>query len=248
MLTELSLVHCLEVPWQALCLHGMHNWRALLNLFRWVRFYKAEIFEVFRVRGLEVEVCGDVPAELEIVRMCVIVEHFLHSLQLLRLPLCKIVFVCRTAIERQRVVRVLRVLLVEDIIFAVVPVGERGVIRTGLLNRSGRLDNLINFSRGSLALFPAELGLICCRKVHPVWVDNLALLFQIERLLVWLNLRLRQLAVVILAIVRKECLGVRIFHKSICATGHAGALILIPSWQRIDYEQRKRRRISDEWN
>ena len=80
MLAELSLVHCLEMPWQALCLHGVHNWRTFLNLFRWVGFYKAEIFEVFRVGGLEVEVGGDVAAELEIVRVGVIVEQFLHSL------------------------------------------------------------------------------------------------------------------------------------------------------------------------
>ena len=69
-------------------------------------------------------------------------------------------------------------------------------------------------------------------------VDNLAFLFQIERLFVWLNLGLGQLAVVVLAIVREECLGVRIFDESIGAAGHAGTLVLVPSWQRIDYEQR----------
>ena len=246
MFAELSLVHCLEMPWQALCLHGVHDWRAFLNLFRWVGFYKAEIFEVFRVGGLEVEVCGDVAAELEIVRVGVIVEQFLHSLQLFRLPLCKIVFVCRASIERQRVVRVLRVLLMEDIVLAVVPVGERGAVRAGLLNRSRRLNDLIHFPRGPLALLPAELSFVCCREVHPVRVNNLAFLLQIESLFVWLDFRLSQLAVVILAIVREECLGVRIFDESIGAAGHAGTLILVPSWQRIDYEQRKRRRISDE--
>ena len=170
--------------------------------------------------------------------MSVIVEQFLHSLKLLRLPLCKIVFVCRASIEWQRVVRVLRVLLVEDVVLAIVPVGERGVVRASLLNRSRWLDNLIHLPRGSLTLLPAELGFICCREVHSVRVDNLAFFLQVERLLVWLDLSLGQLAVVVLAIVREECLGVRIFHESIGAAGHTSALILISSWQRIDYEQR----------
>ena len=74
-------------------------------------------------------------------------------------------------------------------------------------------------------------------------VNNLALLFQIERLLVWLDLGLGQLAVVILAIVREECLGVRIFDESVGAAGLTGALILIPSRQRIDYEEQRKKMV-----
>ena len=243
MLTELSLIHGLEVARQALCLHGVHDWCAFLNLFRWVRLYEAEIFEVFRVGRLEVEVSRDVAAQFQIVRMGVIVQQFLHSLQLLRLPLRKIVFVCGAAIEWQRVVRVLRVLLVEDVVLAVVPIGERCVVRAGLLDGPRWLNNLIHLPRGSFALLPAELSFICSCEVHPMRVNNLALLFQIERLLVWLDLGLGQLAVVVLAIVREECLGVRIFDESVGAAGLTGALILIPSRQRIDYEEQRKKMV-----
>ena len=168
--------------------------------------------------------------------MSVIIKQFLHSLELCSLPLCKIVFVSWATIERQRVVRVLRVLLVEDIILAVIPIGEWSTIRTRLLDRPRWLNNLIHFTRGSFSFLSAELSFIRCGKVHSVWIDNLALLFQIESLFMRLDLSLHQFAVIILAIVREERFWIRIFNKSISAAGHPCALTLVASWQLINYK------------
>ena len=60
--------------------------------------------------------------------MGVVIKKFLHAFQLLSLSLSEIVFVSGTTVEGQRVVRVLRVFLMEDVILAVVPVGERGMV------------------------------------------------------------------------------------------------------------------------
>ena len=92
-------------------------------------------------------------------------------------------------------------LLMEDIILAVVPVGEGGVVRARLLNRARRLHDLIDFPLRLLALLPPKLAFVRRRQIHSVRVDNLALLLQVERLLVRLHLRLRQLPVVVLPIV-----------------------------------------------
>lgn len=67
-------------------------------------------------------------------------------------------------------------------------------------------------------------------------VDDLALLLQVEGLLVRFDLRLRQLFVVILSIVREESFGVRIAHETVSAASHSRAVVLIPSRQRVVYK------------
>lgn len=99
MLAQLALIDRLEVPRQTVRLNRVHEWRAFLDLFGGVGLDEAEIFEVFRVGRLEVEVGGDVPAQLQLVRVGVTVEQTLQSLQLLRLSLREIVLVGRPAIE-----------------------------------------------------------------------------------------------------------------------------------------------------
>ena len=92
-------------------------------------------------------------------------------------------------------------LLMEDVILAIVPIGERGMIRTCLLNGLLCVDNLSNAGLGTLALITLELGFICCCEVHPVRVDDFGLLLKIEGFLVGLDFSLCQLLMVILAIV-----------------------------------------------
>ena len=121
----------------------------------------------------------------------------------------------------------------EDVVLAVVPVGERCTITASLLNRFGWLYDFINFARGPFTFFPSELGLVCRGEVHPVWVDNLAFFLEIEGLLVGFNFGLGEFRVVVLAIVGEECLGVGVLHKSICASSHSGALVLVPRGQWV---------------
>ena len=63
MATQLLLIDSLEVSWQALCLHGVHNRGALLHALRRVGLLKAEVFECLAVSRCELEVLRDVAAQ-----------------------------------------------------------------------------------------------------------------------------------------------------------------------------------------
>ena len=89
----------------------------------------------------------------------------------------------------------------ENIVLAIVPVRERGLVRAGLLDRPRWLHNFFNFPRSSVAFFASEFSFVCRGEVHLVWVDDLALLLQIKGLFVWFDLRLCELSVIILAII-----------------------------------------------
>ena len=97
---------------------------------------------------------------LELVRVMVLVEHVLKPLQLPLLFLGVSLLVSRITGEGQRVVRILRVLFMENIIFSIVPVGEARVVARGLRDGLGRLDDLVDFGRGALALLPPKLRLV----------------------------------------------------------------------------------------
>ena len=125
--------------------------------------------------------------------------------------------------------------LMEDIVLSIVPVRERRTITAGLLDRLRRLDNLINFALSSLAFLTSEFSFIRSCEVHPVGIDNLAFFLEIKGLFVRFNLSLRQLAVIVLTIVRKERLGIRVLHKSIRASSHSGTLVLVTRGQWIVY-------------
>ena len=73
MLAQLALIDRLKVTWQTVRLNRVNHWRAFLNPFWGVCLDEAEIFEVFRVGRLEVEVRGDVPAQFQLVRVGVTV-------------------------------------------------------------------------------------------------------------------------------------------------------------------------------
>ena len=89
----------------------------------------------------------------------------------------------------------------EDVILAILPVGEACLVAGRLLDRLGWLDDFINLWSGSLALLTTILGLIGGGEVHAVWVDNLGFFLKVEGLLMILDLGLSQLAIVILLVV-----------------------------------------------
>ena len=113
----------------------------------------------------------------------------------------------------------------EDIILAIVPVRKTGSITRSLGDGFGRFDYLIDFGCGTFTFFALELGLVGCRQVHIVRVDDLAFFLEIEGLLVVLHVRLGQLAVVILLVVGIQSLRIRVPDKPVDAAGHPGALV-----------------------
>jgi len=212
-----------------------------------VSLHKAEVFESFRVRRREFEVCGDVSTQskgheewsdkdasclLDIVFLCAVIEKVLHAAQLSSLPLSEVVFVRRASVERQRIVRVLGVLFVEDIIVAVLPVRERCLVRARLLDGLRWMCHFLNFLFGLQALLSSELAFVCSRHVHLVRVDDLGLFFEVECLLVVFDLCCGQLAVVVLTVVGEESLWVGVAHEPVRAASLSGPLV--PCWQSLD--------------
>lgn len=161
-----------------------------------------------------------------------VLDEILHAAQLASLPLCEVVFVCRSAVERQRIVRVLGVLLMEDVVLSVLPVGERCLVRARLLDGLRRLHNVCNLWLRSFSFLPFVLRFVRRLEVHLVRVDDLGLLLKIEGRLVVLHLGLPQLAMIVLSVVREESLRVGVAHKTISATSLSRALV--PRWQRLD--------------
>ena len=119
--------------------------------------------------------------------MCIVLKKLVHAFKLICLSLGIVVFVCGTPIEWQRIVRVLWVLLMEDIVFAIVPVGERSVVGARLLDWLWSFLDLSMLSLSSLALFTSELCLVGSVHIHSVWVDDLALFLKVKGLLMAFN-------------------------------------------------------------
>ena len=89
----------------------------------------------------------------------------------------------------------------EDVVFAVIPVGEGGVIGAEALNGLGGLLEFLVLRRILQALLSSELRAVCRRHVHLVRVDDLALLFQVEGFLVVFDLGLGELVGIVLLVV-----------------------------------------------
>lgn len=105
MLPKVLLVDSLEVAWETLGLYWMDNRGAFLDSLWRVGFYKAEVFEGFRVGSREFEVGWNVATQsrarkdngkrddelkkllylLEVVCVGIIVEHLCHSAEFLGL-------------------------------------------------------------------------------------------------------------------------------------------------------------------
>ena len=91
---------------------------------------KSEVLKRLTVGSLIVKVGWNIPSKLQFVSFGVTVKKVLHALELGLLSLSEVVLVGASAVEGQRVVRELRVLLVEDVIIAIIPVRIRGSICT----------------------------------------------------------------------------------------------------------------------
>ena len=128
-------------------------------------------------------------------------DSLLHSAELLSWPLVVMLGVSGLTLERERVEWVLRMLLVEDVLLAVVPVWVAGHVTRSLLDWLWNILQLLvlwQIVDGSLL---SESDLVRRGQVHSVGVDNLGLLLQVECLLVTLDLSISQLAIVILTVV-----------------------------------------------
>jgi len=116
-------------------------------------------------------------------------------------------------------------LLMEDIVLSVIPVGERRVIRTGLLDGFRRLYYFRSFLSCLFTLLTSELRFVCSRHVHLVRVYDPALFLEIEGFFMALDFGLGKFFCKILAIVREESLRVRVSYKSVSATSLSCTLV-----------------------
>ena len=152
-------------------------------------------------------------------------EQIVQSIEILSLSLTVIVFVGRYTIEGERIVGVLRAFLMENIVLAVVPVGERRMVRAGLLNWLRRADNTYIRLCGWLTLVASEPLFVCGLEVHGVGVDDLGLFLHVEGLLVVFDLSASKFVVVVLSVVREQRPWVRVTHETINAAGLTRALV-----------------------
>lgn len=120
----------------------------------------------------------------------------------------------------------------EDVVVAVLPVRERGVVRAGLLNRLLRLNDLLLLEWLGQAFFTFEPVLVRRLQVHGVRVYDFGLFFKVKRLFVVLDLGACKFAVIVLPIVRKQRLWVGIAHEAVDAASLARSLVA--SGQRIE--------------
>jgi hypothetical protein len=93
----------------------------------------------------------------------------------------------RLTLERQRVEGVLRVLLVEDVALAVIPVRESSCVGAGLLHWLGRGGDLFMFWHSFYCLLLGESDLVRRRQFHFMRVNDLGFLLKVEGVFVMLH-------------------------------------------------------------
>ena len=145
-------------------------------------------------------------------------QKFLLSPQLFNLSFREALCVRRAALERQRIIRILRVLLVEHIVSAIVPVYKALGVAARLLDGLGGFAYdwwLWNCCRALLSLVRIFIG---SREVHFMGIYYLRLLLHVESILVVLDLRLLVLVAVVLFVVREYVLGIGIADESVGAS------------------------------
>ena len=119
-----------------------------------------------------------------------LVKKMRHAGKLLSLAVSMSILVGGTSVEGEGVVRVLRVLLVENVVLTVGPMRIGSTVRCGLLDGLRGLDRLLGLGLDLLAFLSLILVLVGCAKVHVVRVDDLAFLLEVESFLVALNVSL----------------------------------------------------------
>ena len=131
----------------------------------------------------------------------VLVHELLQAFKLFSLSFSMGLLVRGATIEGQGVVRVLWVLLVEDVVLTVGPVRVRRTVGGSLLDGLRGLNRLLGLGADLFALLSLILVLVRRLQVHVVRVDDLAFLLEVESFLVALNISLSQLAVIVLLVV-----------------------------------------------
>lgn len=223
-LLKILLVRGVEVTGHNLSLHGVHKWGTWLNSFGTTGAggHQSEVFEVLAVRCLETKGLRLVIFNFEKAGSSSFsvssTVNFLLPLQLLQLRVGKVLLVSRLSSEGQTVVRVLRVFLMEDISFTVVPVGETGLVGAHLNDRCGLFFGLAVLGLRAKTLLALVGGAVSGCQVHAVRVDYLSFLLQVKGVLVVLNLGIINLSVVVLPVVGVENLGVGVLDETVSAS------------------------------
>ena len=120
MLHEVLLILGFKVRANRLRNHGLHALR--LNLGPSNQF---EALVCVHVRRLTFERSRLVGLQANLLRSADCLKHLLVLFQFLLLLLRKVLRIARLALERQRVVGILRTLLMEDVLLSILPVRER---------------------------------------------------------------------------------------------------------------------------
>lgn len=142
-------------------------------------------------------------------------NQFLLSFKLSELGICEVLLVSWLSLERQRVEWVLGVLLMKDVLFAVVPVGESCLVWRHLNNRLAVVSEFLVLWVLRQSFFSLVNGLVCGCEVHLVGVDYFGLFLKVESILMILNFSLFDLAVVVLSVVWEKNLGIRVLNKPV---------------------------------
>lgn len=128
---------------------------------------------------------------------------------------CEVVLIRRWALERKRIVRILRLSFMINILMSIVPIRETRLIRTCLLCRGITLFSSFNYFCLWLNLKRFICYFICCRKFHFMRIDDFMFFFRVESLFLGYNKTLIIFWMKLLLIIGVHCLWIRIFHKSI---------------------------------
>lgn len=106
----------------------------------------------------------------------------------------------------------------ENIVFTIVPVRERGMIAAGLLDWSTWAHDLLVFLWGRLTFLTLKSLLVSGLQIHGVGINDFSLFFHVERLFVILDLCLRKFIGIILSVVGEKRLWIGVTHEAIDAT------------------------------
>lgn len=103
--------------------------------------------------------------------------------------------------ERKRVEWILWVLLVENIIFTVIPIWEASHIAGSHLDWLFWVSNFLVFWHFLNWLLLSEINFVCCGEVHFMWVDDFSFFFKVKRFFMVANISLAQFSIVVLSVV-----------------------------------------------
>ena len=140
----------------------------------------------------------------------------------------------RIALELDAVIRILRMLLMEDVFPAIIPIYKVRSVHTSL--ESGSLCILLSWSSCyfSGTRFTFISGLSCWQKLHIVRVYDFMLFLWIERLFMVLDDSFCNFAGIFFFVVRDCLLWVRVRYKSIWASKCSSTLM--SAWRSKNYK------------